>query len=114
MYKQVLAGVGSIAWWLRWQIGQASGEEVAGRGHTPPSVVPITSARSAIGSTMRQIRFCSDTFEGHLTDPEYSVPSVVQSSTLEHLAPGTHWMAIGLLGFSTPPLVWISAARSMI
>ena len=29
---------------------------------------------------MRQINFCSDTFEGHLTNPEDSVPSVVQNA----------------------------------
>lgn len=56
-----MAGVeGSTTMWLRWQIGQLSGAVLTWWCQTIPSVVHINSARSAIGTTIRQIFFCSD------------------------------------------------------
>jgi len=57
---RTFAMVGSMAWWLRWQIGQLSGAALMWWCQTIPAVVPSKSARIAIGSTRLQIRLWSD------------------------------------------------------
>jgi len=55
MYAGAPACGGSITWWLKWQMGQVTGEQLSWRCDAGPIVVPITSAKSRIGITTYQI-----------------------------------------------------------
>ena len=71
-----LAGAGSMAWWLKWQIGQLSGE--SWHGDARPSERRSDHQREQrYREQQTPDCFRSDTFEGHFRDLERSVGSLV-------------------------------------